>query len=225
MKAIIFDASTLISFAMTGLLNEFRKLKEVFNGKFIITQSVKHEIIDNPIKIRRFELEALKLKQLVDEKVLELPDSLGVLDKDIQKKVDEILNVSNHLFQADGRDIALLHQGESSCLALSKILTEKKIEHVIAIDERTARVLVEKPNNLKLLLQRKLHTKVFSKKENYSSFSGFKIIRSAELIYIAYKKGLVKFKSEKVLGAMIYALRSKGCSISTQEIEEIKKIK
>ena len=225
MKAIIFDASTLISFAMTGLLNEFRKLKEVFNGKFIITSNVKQEIIDTPIKIKRFELEALKLKQLVDEKVLELPDSLGVQDKDIQKKMDEFLNVANHLFQADGKDINLLHHGESSCLALSKILTEKKIEHVIAIDERTARVLVEKPNNLKKLLQRKLHTKVFSKKENYSSFFGFKIIRSVELIFIAFKKGLVKFKSEKVLGAMIYALRSKGCSISTDEIEEMKKIK
>ena len=65
MKAIIFDASTLISFAMNGLLREIVGLKKIFKGKFIITKEVKSEVIDRPIKIKRFELEALKIQQLI----------------------------------------------------------------------------------------------------------------------------------------------------------------
>ena len=66
-KILIFDASPLISFAMNGLLPELKSLKETFEGKFIITKEVKYEIIDRPITIKRFELEALKLQELINE--------------------------------------------------------------------------------------------------------------------------------------------------------------
>ena len=79
-KAIIFDASTLITFSMNGLFNELRELKKIFKGKFIITKDVKREIIDKPITIKRFELEALRLKKLLDDKVLEMPSSLNVYE-------------------------------------------------------------------------------------------------------------------------------------------------
>ena len=58
MKAIIFDSGTLISFAINGLYEELKLLKAKFDGKFIITDEVKAEIIDKPINIKRFELEA-----------------------------------------------------------------------------------------------------------------------------------------------------------------------
>ena len=88
------------------------------------------------------------------------------------------------------------------------------------------RMLVEKPENLKKLLQRKLHTIVTIKKENFAPFKGFKIIRSAELVYVAYKKGLVKLKNGKtVLDALLWAVKLNGCSISGEEINEIKRIR
>ena len=62
--AIIFDASTLISFSMNGLLDEVVKLKKIFKGKFLIPEDVKYEIIDRPLNVKRFELEALRLKKL-----------------------------------------------------------------------------------------------------------------------------------------------------------------
>ena len=62
-KAIVFDSGTLINFAMNGMFQEFRELKKIFNGKFLITKEVKSEIIDRPITIKRFELEALRLKE------------------------------------------------------------------------------------------------------------------------------------------------------------------
>ena len=43
-------------------------------------------------------------------------------------------------------------------------------------------------------------------------------------MYIAYKKGLVRIKDKKILDAILYALKFKGCSISTDEIERIKKL-
>ena len=65
-KVIIFDSGALISFSMNGMTDVVEKLKGIFSGKFIITSEVKKEVIDTPIKIRRFELEALKIKHLLD---------------------------------------------------------------------------------------------------------------------------------------------------------------
>ena len=103
------------------------------------------------------------------------------------------------------------------------ILTERNIKNVLVIDERTTRVLCEKPENLKKLLQNKLHTGIKINKENLKQFRGFKVVRSAELIYIAYKKDLIKIKDKKILDALLYSLKYKGCAISTSEIEKIKR--
>ena len=221
-KVIIFDASSLISITMNGLLHELKELKKIFNGKFIITEDVKVEIIDRAIAIKRFELDGLKLKELLDTGVLELPSSLGVNNKEIIEKTKQIMETANGIFVSKEGEIKLIHLGESSCMALSSILTERKIHHVISIDERTNRMLIEKPENLKFLLERKMHTKVKLIKENFKYFKGFKVIRSSELMYVAWKKGIMRLKGPQVLDALLYALKFKGCSISNEEIKEIK---
>jgi len=224
-KLIIFDASTLITLAMNGLLEEFRRLKKIFDGEFVITREVKTEIIDRPLTIKRFELEALKLQELLKEDILTMPSLIGIDAKEISKRTKEILDVSNNLFMGKKENIHLIDLGEASCLALSRILDERKIRHVIAIDERTTRMLCEKPENLRKLLQKKLHINVKYKKEKVVFFKGFNLIRSSELMYVAYKKDLVRLKGELVLDALLYALKFKGCAISFDEIEEIKRIK
>ena len=225
-KVIIFDAGPLISISMNGLLDLVKKLRGIFHGKFIITKEVKKEIIDKPIRIKRFELEALKIKQLLDDGILEFPTSLKISDAEISKKTEEILNIANNTFMSNKKSISIIHSGEASCLALSKILDQKKIKNVIAIDERTTRILGEKPENMKKLLGEKLHTNINPKPQNFKFFGGFKFIRSAELVYVAYKKGLVDIKdSELLLDALLYAVKFKGCAISNDEIREIKKLK
>ena len=224
-RAIIFDASTLISLSMNGLLEELESLKKIFSGKFIITKDVKREVIDKPITIKRFELEALQVKDLLDRKVLEMPVSMGVKDEEISRITEELKGIANNTFMARGRAVKIIDSGETSCLALSKILSEKKIESVIALDERTLRMLCEKPDNVKELFRKKLHSKVTCKAENFKFFKGFKVIRSSELIYVAYKKGLIKLKGSLVLDALLYALKFKGCAISGDEIREIKGMK
>src|SRR3989344_9606387 len=84
-KAIIFDSGALISFSMNGITRIIKELRGAFKGKFLITSEVKKEIIDVPIKIKKFELEALKIKRLLDDGVLELPSSLGISDSEIEE--------------------------------------------------------------------------------------------------------------------------------------------
>ena len=225
MKAIIFDSGTLISLSMNGLLPELKKLKDNFQGYFVIPKEVKYEIIDHPIKTKRFELEAIKIQALLDEGYLVMPKDLGIEAKKITSSMFKFMDLANTMFLVNGQKIKLIQTGESACLALSKILEERGVEHVLAIDERTTRMLVEKPENLKKLLEKKTHTKVKLKKSNFKSFEGFKIIRSTELIYVAYKKGLIRWKNKNLLDGLLYALKFKGCAISEDEIQEIKKMK
>jgi len=221
---VIFDASTLISFSMAGLLPELEALKKTFKGKFIISQKVKEEAIDRPMKIQRFQLEAIKIKALLDEKILELPIALGLDDKVIKEKTNEILDLANTTIYGADKDIHLIDLGEASALAISKMLNDKKINNVIAIDERTTRSLSETPNELRKYLEGKLHAKMTVKQEKIDFFKEFKFIRSTELIYVAYKKGILRLKGAENLSAVLYALKYKGCAISGREIQEIKRL-
>ena len=188
MKILIFDASALITLAMNGLFGELKKLRKIFDGKFIITKDVKREVIDKPITIKRFELEALRVKQLLDDGVLEMPESLGINTEEFSKKTQEFRQIANEIFTARGKNVNLIDSGEASCLALSRILSEKKIANVIAVDERTTRLLGESPGNLQGYLQKKLHSQIRFNQDNFKHFGGFKFIRSSELMYVAHKK-------------------------------------
>jgi hypothetical protein len=163
---------------------------------------------------------------LIEEGVLELPDKVGLDNKLIKNKSDEIMNMTNNIFASHKKPLKIIHDGESSCLALSKLLFDKGIENVIAIDERTTRMLIEKPENLKELFEKKLHTKIDLKKNSFPYFKGFKVIRSSEIVYVAWKKNKVDIKDgDLVLDALLYAVKFKGCAVSSDEIEEIKRMK
>jgi hypothetical protein len=227
-KVIIFDAGALISLSMNGLLYVLKNFKnsEGFNVRFVITNDVKKEVVDHPIKRKRFELEALRVKYLLKQGILETPDKLGIDNKIVERKSREVMEMTNSFFKSNRKNLKILHLGESSCLALGKLLSKEGVENVIAVDERTMRVMIEKPENLKSLLEKKLHTKIEIKKNSFDYFKDFKVIRSAEILYVAWKKDLVELKDgDTILDALLYAVKYKGCAISSDEIEEIKKIK
>ena len=221
MKCLIFDSSTIISIVMNGLFEELKRLKESFDGKFIIPKEVEEEVVNRPLNILRFKLEALRVKSLINEKVLEFPEAIGIKTSDVIKKTKEVLNISNSTFFSSKENIKIIHSGEAACVALSKILNQKKIENVLAVDERTTRIIIEKPENIEKLLSKKLHTNIDSNRKNFDYFKGIKVIRSTELMYIAYIKGLLEIKDKKVLEAVLYALKLNGCSISDDEIKEV----
>ncbi len=223
-KILIFDSGTLINFSMNGLLYTLEELKKTFKGKFIITQAVRHEVLDRPLKINRFKLEALRIRSLIENNILEFPSTLNISEEEIQKGTKEFMDIANHSVQAEGKYINIVSDAEISCLALSKILSEKGIENLIAIDERTTRILSEKPENLEKLMTKKLHHKASVEKRNLEKFKGFRFIRSSELAYVAYKKGVLRIKGKEALEAALYATRFKGSSISFEEIEEMKNL-
>lgn len=223
-KAIIFDSGTLISFVMSGLTGEFEKLKGIFKGKFIITEEVKKEVIDTPLNIKRFELEALKINRLLSKGIIEMPSALGFKSQEISAMARKALEIANNTYVGNGKDIHIIDSAEASCVALSKMMKEKGIDSAIAIDERTMRMLGERPENLGKLLEKRLHAKINFRKENFEFFRGLKFIRSSELVFVAYKKGLVDLKGKDVLDALLYGVKTKGCAISGDEISEIKRM-
>ncbi|MEK6890701.1 MAG: hypothetical protein AABX03_01035 [Nanoarchaeota archaeon] len=223
MKAVIFDSGTLITFSMNCMLHIFRDLKKNFNGKFIITREIEQEIVNNPLTIKKYKLGALRLKSLIDEGVLEFPESVNINSKDVSRISRDIIKEVNSYFYVNNNPVHLIDLGESSILALSLKLSEKNIDHVIAMDERTTRILCEKPQNLKSLMEEKLHRPV---KQGSLRIQLPKVnfLRSSELVYVAFKKGIIKNQSKDMLDAMLYATKFKGSSISSEEIKEIERL-
>lgn len=220
-KYLIFDAGPLINFAMNGITPILENMKKQFDVEFLITKEVKKEIIDYPETVKRYELEAIQLKELFDKGVIK---HANISEEEVNKlrdKREEIMTIANNTFFSNGKPIHLLDKGECAALALSTILKQPS---VLVVDERTTRMLCENPENLRKLLQKKLHTGINANKKNFEMFKNFKIIRSTELAYIAHKNNLIQFKDPKAYEAILYALKFKGCSISEEEIEEMKKL-
>lgn len=224
MKVAIFDSGALINLSMNGFLYILEKLKKDFDGKFLITDDVKYETIDRPIKIERFELGALRVKKLLDSGVLEMPSSMGIDHNLVRKRTEDFMNEANHFLQKSNKWIKIVSEGEMSCLALSEELTKKGVDNLIVIDERTTRTLSEKPENLGQIMSNKLHQKVYLATNNFSTFSKFRFIRSPELVYVAYKKGILEISGPKALEASLYATKFKGSAISFDEIKVLKKM-
>ena len=110
--AIIFDASTIISLAMNGLLGKIKELKGIFKGNFFITREVKEEVIDRPINVKRFELEALRVKRLLDEGILQLPSAIGISDKEVTDKTNKMVEIANDMFESRGGEkVSLIREG------------------------------------------------------------------------------------------------------------------
>ena len=224
MKALIFDSGTLITLSLNGLLYILEELKKTFQGKFLITEQVKYETLDRPIKVPRFELEALRIQNMLDAKILELPTALNIHNNQLKKETNRLMYTGNSLILAEGRPIKIISEAETSCMALSLVLTKQNIQNIIAIDERTTRILSEKPQNLKQIMEKKLHTSVELNPKGLNEFKDFKFIRSTEIVYVAYKKNLLKINGPKALEAALYATKFKGSSVSFEEIDELKKL-
>ncbi len=207
---------------MAGLLNELERLKLKFNGRFIATKEVRYEVIEKPLEIKRFELQALQIKKLFNNKTIELPEEVGVESKEISEKTQKIMNIGNSILVSKNTPVQIIGKGEASSIALYKILNQKGYNCILAMDERTTRVLIEKPENLKELMEKRLHSSVTLKYKELDELKNVRIVRSTELMYLAYKKGLIDFKGDNLVDALMWGLKTKGCAISQEEIEEIK---
>jgi len=210
---LIFDSSSVISIATNNLLPQLKQLKKQFKGDFIIPHSVKKELIDNPLKGKKYKLEALIILDLLNDKILNL------------KKADKnyLMNLSNNIFINKQKPIKILQAGEVEAIAMQN-------HNICVIDERTTRMLIESPVKLKELLEKKLHSKVHIDIKKLNEFKELtkntKIIRSTELMTIAFEKGLfkdviTKGKKKDFLDGLLWGLKLRGCAISSDEINEV----
>lgn len=223
MKFLIFDAGPIISLTMNGMLAVLENLKKNFDGEFIITPMVKNEVIDRPMKIPKYKLEAIQVKNFLDRGIFKLSTEF-VSNEKLNVETSRILGVANSVIRstAHNEKVTLIHTGEASCLAFSNLC---KCENLIAIDERTTRILSESPKNLELLMERKLHSPIKMNESLIKEFKNFRFIRSSELLFVAYKKDLIPLKKDRnLLDAVLYASKFKGTAISSAEIEEMKKM-
>lgn len=223
MKALVFDAGPIISFTTNGLLWLLEPLKKRFSGKFLLVKSVKGEIVDHPLRTKKFKFEALQVQGLIDNGVFEVVDSPA-----IRQKTKILLDSANSIFSAHRQPISIVQLGEMESIAAVNVLD---ISH-IAIDERITRSLLENPQDLRRLMERRLHTKVYMDKQRLRKFQSMtrhiKLIRSAELVTIGYELGLldkyivkVKQPRKELLDSILWGMKLNGCAITDKEIKEI----
>jgi len=227
MKYLIFDAGPIISLTLNGMLPVIEKLKEVFDGEFILTPAVKREVVDRPMKIKKFKLEALQVTDMISRGVFKMSGDV-ISNQKLDKEMKKIKKSANGVLRTTERKekIAIIHDGEIACLAFASLCG---CENAIVIDERTTRMLTEAPHNLEEMMERKLHTPLDAELSLLESFKKFRFIRSAELLYVAWKKDLILNvasgkRDKELLDALLYGVKFKGCAISSVEIEEMKKM-
>lgn len=222
-KLLFFDTGPLISLVMSGLIEILPRLKERFSGIFYITPAVKRELIERPLQIRRFEFEALRALKLIKEGVLQLYEEVPY------QKVAELERLADSSFKIKNKNLDLVQAGEMEVVASA---LKTKAEAVV-MDERTLRLFIEHPSEMKRLLEHRFRKKVtpnYKKiKKFYQQLKGIKIIRSIELVAVAYKLGFLKEytpplkKGKKILlEAVLWGTKYSGCAVTQREIEETK---
>lgn len=228
MKTAIFDTSSIISIATNNLLWVIPELKKRFKGEFYISEGVKEEIIDVPLQGKKYKLEAMQVLSLIGNGCIKIQKD------NIHKKSETLREIANRIYRTKDTWIKIVHNAEIECLEMA---IELKAEAYV-IDERNTRMLVENPEKLGELLEKKLHTKVGINQENLKRFKehvkDIKIIRSTELMIAAYELGIMNeyLKKEEnqitninlrktLVEGMLWGLKIKGCAITNNEMNEI----
>ncbi len=216
-KTIFCDSSSLISVAEACMLDVF----EFFYKKgvnFFITDLIEEEIIKKPLsmEMKGYQLSALRLKKLIEKEVI-------TVIKTEKKATDELLNILNNIFFADGKPIKLIDAGEVNLI----LAAEELNVYSLLIDERTTRLLIEAPFKISEHLEDEIGLNININQKNLREasriLSKFHVIRSTELITAAYLDGFFSKYEDQLsfFEASLYRLRYNGCAISFDEIKEL----
>ncbi|PIY60542.1 hypothetical protein COY95_01255 [Candidatus Woesearchaeota archaeon CG_4_10_14_0_8_um_filter_47_5] len=230
-RSLVFDSGPIISLTTANLLWILEPLKKKFNGRFLITPGVKEEIVNNPLKTKRFKFEALQILDAVNEGILEI-----VENSDIDADSETIIDMANTLFLAKGHPIRIVHTAEIEALAAALFYKSS----AVIIDERTTRLLIEDPPKLQYLLRKKLHTPIEVDTSALLKLKDLlgevKVLRSVELATVAFEMGLLESiitnknnividnPHKTLLEGMLWGIKLNGCAVSEQEIKRIIKL-
>ena len=209
------DSSAIISLSMnclSGVLNELGK-------EIAVPPGVYEEVIAKPIVSQRFAMGSMRINKLFDNRIF-------LVRKPDPKLTQEILDGFNSAFVIRKQPMKIIHEGEAEALALTRF---HDVEALL-IDERTTRLILEDPQQLRKLLSKQNNDNVqldIGKINDVKKLiPPVSIIRSAEIAAIAYEKGILsKYLSEdggNLIEAVLCALKFSGCAITWSEIEEYK---
>ena len=224
MKTIIFDTGPVITLTMNNLLWLLEPLKKISKANFCITDLVKKELVDNPLtRTRRFKFEALQVLSYIENGILEV-----IGNDEIKNQTEKLLSMANSCFSAFGHTMNLVHDAEMSAIALYL----QKNADAFAVDEKTTRLLIENPRKLHHILRHNLHTKVEINKNSLKNFQkltkNVRMIRSVELVTVAYEKGLLdKYlphmadSRKELLESVLWGVKLNGSAVTRKEIEQI----
>lgn len=209
------DSSALISLSMNCMSPVLREL----GVGIVVPPGVYAEVVSKPIVSRRFALGSMRLNKLLEDKVVSVRKPDGDL-------TERILDGFNSSYLVNNRPLRILHRGEAEALSL----TRSRDVEALLVDERTTRLLMEDPEQLRRLLSRQNNQNVRLDarriEDTRRMIPKVTVIRSSEVAAVAYERGVLsKYLSEgegNLLEAVLCALKFSGCSITWGEIEDYK---
>ena len=224
-KIVFFDAGPIITLVMSRLSWILPELKRISGNTFYITPAVKYELIDRPLTIKRFQFEALQVLKLIHDGVIE------IYDKVPKGKTEQLKKLANSSFKIKNKTIDILQAGEMESVTSALQVPNS----IVVMDERTLRLLIENNKGMKSLLERRFRSSVTADSQKMNEFSkqlkSIKIIRSIELVSVAYSLGLLdnyvpKLRDGKriLINSILWATKYNGCAVNEHEIEEIKSV-
>lgn len=222
-KLLVFDAGPVISLTTNSLLWILSPLRQKFGGDFLIPQAVKKELVDRPFGTKKFKFEAIQVEREIEARTLKI-----IKDDAVRVEGKRLCDIANSIFEANGHFLNIVQSGEmESCAATTMFEAD-----AFVTDERITRLLVENPDGLKALLEKRLHARI---KMNDGALGEFqqrtrhiRIVRSVELVSMAYELGLLdKFvvelprAREELLEGVLWGVKLNGCAVSESEIKQI----
>ena len=222
MNSLVFDSGPLISLTSNSLLWILEPLKKFCKGEFIIPESVKSELVEEPLLTKKFRFEAFQVNELFQKGVLKIHP-----DKPAKEKTLALLDTANKIFWSKKRNLTIVHYAEISAIVTANMLESPNI----VMDERVTRELIEHPLHLAKIIERKIRSKITIDKKRLEHFShsagNINVIRSSELAAVACEKGLLdryafpKTKRTEVLESVLWGLKIEGCAINQRGIKAI----
>ena len=215
---IMCDTSSLVTLTGSCLDGILYFLHDHFNVRFIIPPTVEDEGVKRPISmgLKQYAFSALKITHAMNRRIV------ITVDAETKQLTQKILFLTNNLFFIKGKPLRLVHAGEAEMIALGNILNL----HTLLIDERTTRMLIESPFKIKEHLEQEFKVNIMVHRDNLFEFSnltkGMEIIRSSELVILAYENGYFdQYDTLKVniLEAALHKVKFSGCAIRFDEIK------
>lgn len=207
---IVADAGPLISLSNTCLLWILERLP----FDFILPPWVVNEVARFPRETKHYKLSALRINEYIRVGILRETE-LGERGEEIAKRVQHL---ANNVYTIHRRPLRIIQRGEAEAIALATLT-----DHAMLVDERTIRLLLEDPFELKNVLQIRTNGRVQIDKDKAEELQEIVgdvlMLRSVDLMAYAYEERLLG-KGKEYLEAALYALKYAGCAVSEREIQD-----